>query len=555
LHSDDSSELQRHVAWVRRNAAPLRNQDPSSALSDLEPLNDYVGRAHIVALGEGTHGTREFFLLKHRIVKYLVTSLGFSVLAIEANMPEARPLNTYVLTGEGDPKELLRSMRFWAWNTQEMLDLIGWMREVNRSGRHRIQFAGFDMQSIESAMATVRTFVAQSDSAELSPLDETWRRARQASLQALPFIPASREFPPGQAAGRQIRFGGWIRTEDLQDGHAGFWWRVSDSTGVVFVQDSMKSRGPTGTTPWTRYGIDVHVPERATRVRFGMLMAGRGTAWFDSLSVEIDGRMWSDSTVDFDFEDPSSSGAWWARAYGYEGRVDSTVNRFGRRSFMLRSVPAMEDSNRTAAREALPAVRNVVTRLVGHRAGYLAQFPAADVDWVIQNAVIVQQCMEVKAGLRSRDECMARNVEWIQSHSPPGTKMILWAHNAHVARQEGSMGGYLAQQRGPDMLAVGFTFHDGQYNAIKDGELGANIAVPSVPGSVEAVFHATGVPAFLLDLRKASNRDPESAWLDGEMQVRSIGTMATAGFHPANVRRQYDVMVFVDHGTPSTLLP
>src|SRR5262245_42288736 len=315
LHSDDSSEFQRHVQWVQRSSVPLRTEDPASAPSDLEPLKSYVGRAHVVALGEGTHGTREFYMLKHRMVNYLVTRMGFSVLAIEAGMPEAYALNHYVITGEGDPKQLLRGLKFWAWNTQELLDLVESLRELNRT-EHHVQFAGFDMQNIETAMATVRSFVARSDSAELVELDETWRRATRASLQPLSFIPASREFPAAQAAGHHVRFGGWIRTEEMQDGHAGFWWRVSDPTGVVFVQDSMKSQGPTGTTPWTRYAIDVPVPDRATRVRFGMLMSGRGTARFDSLSVAIDGRAWSDSTLDFDFEGPSSIDAWWASSFG-----------------------------------------------------------------------------------------------------------------------------------------------------------------------------------------------------------------------------------------------
>src|SRR5262245_26793611 len=240
------SDFDQRVRWVQRNAAPLRTEDPQSSLSDLEPLKGVVGRAGIVALGEGTHGTREFFRLKHRIVEYLVTRMGFRVFSIEASMPEAYQLNRYVLTGDGDPKALLRGLRFWSWNTQELLDLIEWMRDINRSGRHRIQFTGFDMQNIESAMATVRSFVARADSGELAQLDGTWDQARRASVQTSSFIPASREFPMKAVAGRRIRFGGWIRTEALQDGRAALWWRVTDTTGVVLALDSMEGRGPSG---------------------------------------------------------------------------------------------------------------------------------------------------------------------------------------------------------------------------------------------------------------------------------------------------------------------
>ena len=54
--------------------------------------------------------------------------MGFTIFSIEANMPEAYAVNNYVLNGVGDPKQLLQGMYFWTWNTQEVLDMILWMR-------------------------------------------------------------------------------------------------------------------------------------------------------------------------------------------------------------------------------------------------------------------------------------------------------------------------------------------------------------------------------------------------------------------------------------------
>ena len=58
----------------------------------------------MIALGESTHGTREFFQMKHRLLEYLVAEHGVTAFVIEAAMPEAFELNRYVLTGEGDPR-------------------------------------------------------------------------------------------------------------------------------------------------------------------------------------------------------------------------------------------------------------------------------------------------------------------------------------------------------------------------------------------------------------------------------------------------------------------
>ena len=122
-----------------------------------------IGNARIVSLGEDTHGTREFFQMKHRLTEFLASEMGFTLFAIEANMPEAYKMNDYVLTGKGDPRELLKGMYFWTWNTQEVLDMVEWMRAFNQSGRGRIQFPGFDMQEPKVAAGIVNAFVVKAE--------------------------------------------------------------------------------------------------------------------------------------------------------------------------------------------------------------------------------------------------------------------------------------------------------------------------------------------------------------------------------------------------------
>jgi erythromycin esterase len=149
--------------WIRSHSIPLTTSRAGSGFDDLRSLKTIIGDARIVALGEATHGTREFFQLKHRITEYLASEMGFTLFAIEANMPEAYRINDYVLGGKGDPKELLKGMYFWTWNTEEVLDMIEWMRAFNQSGKGKIQFLGFDMQTAGVALKIVSDFVRASD--------------------------------------------------------------------------------------------------------------------------------------------------------------------------------------------------------------------------------------------------------------------------------------------------------------------------------------------------------------------------------------------------------
>lgn len=154
------------VNWVKNASFAFATDDPAVPTSDLDPLRNLVGNASIVALGEATHGTREFFRMKHRMLEWLIRDMGFSYFGIEATFPEALDVDRYVQTGEGEPGELLANLHFWTWNTTEVLDLIKWMRSWNASGRQpKVHFVGFDMQFVGVALDSVEAFATRVDAA------------------------------------------------------------------------------------------------------------------------------------------------------------------------------------------------------------------------------------------------------------------------------------------------------------------------------------------------------------------------------------------------------
>ncbi|MCH7872711.1 MAG: erythromycin esterase family protein [Planctomycetes bacterium] len=68
--------------WVKANAVKLDTVEAGHGFADMQPIKAMVGSARIVGLGEATHGTREFFQLKHRMVEFLVEEMGFTIFAI-----------------------------------------------------------------------------------------------------------------------------------------------------------------------------------------------------------------------------------------------------------------------------------------------------------------------------------------------------------------------------------------------------------------------------------------------------------------------------------------
>lgn len=168
------------VEWLRSEVLPLETTDPTLSLSDLQPLAQMIGNARIVGLGEATHGTREFFRLKHRLVRLLGSRDAHTVFALESSMADARAINQYLQDGTGRPDTLIEDLGDWTWNTESFLTLIEWMRRYNVSEPGSISFWGFDVRSYETAMTEVRRFIQETDPTFVDTVDQIYDSLREA---------------------------------------------------------------------------------------------------------------------------------------------------------------------------------------------------------------------------------------------------------------------------------------------------------------------------------------------------------------------------------------
>jgi len=132
---------------LNKRISRIESPSPESANLDLTPL-DYFADKKIIALGEATHGTKEFFQMKHKIFKYLVEKHNYKVFGFEADMAECIYIDRFICKGTGTIEEAMNKMHFWTWKTQEVKELILWMREYNRtrSSQDQIHLLGFDSQ-------------------------------------------------------------------------------------------------------------------------------------------------------------------------------------------------------------------------------------------------------------------------------------------------------------------------------------------------------------------------------------------------------------------------
>jgi erythromycin esterase-like protein len=161
-----------------------------------------------------------------------------------------------------------------------------------------------------------------------------------------------------------------------------------------------------------------------------------------------------------------------------------------------------------------------------------------------------------------RDAHMTETLVALLSHYGQGgiAKAVVWAHNSHLgdaratemaARGEWNVGQLARELLDERVYSIGFSTYEGTVTAARDwGAPAAWRRVrPGLPGSSEALFHATGIPAFWLDLRE--HNDATHALREPRLQ-RAIGviyrpeTERQSHYFETRVAQQFDAMIHLD---------
>jgi erythromycin esterase-like protein len=149
-----------------------------------------------------------------------------------------------------------------------------------------------------------------------------------------------------------------------------------------------------------------------------------------------------------------------------------------------------------------------------------------------------------------------------RSGAPP--RIVVWAHNTHVAdaREIGrrhTLGAVLRRRHPQEVAIVGFTTHGGTVSCAHEWDGAPEIEELASPpdGSWEQLFHATGVPRFMVTAPALRRVIGEGA----ERPHRAIGAVYRQDSPrwrrsaPTRLGERYDVVVHLDATTAIAPLP
>jgi protein-L-isoaspartate(D-aspartate) O-methyltransferase len=141
----------------------------SIAEADFDALLARIGDAKVVLIGEASHGTSEFYRMRAEITKRLITDKAFTIVAAEADWPDAAQVDNYVRHHEVPSSEWTSFARFptWMWRNVETREFVDWLHEHNAgvSVDRRAGFFGLDLYSLYTSVQEVTKYLDDVDPA------------------------------------------------------------------------------------------------------------------------------------------------------------------------------------------------------------------------------------------------------------------------------------------------------------------------------------------------------------------------------------------------------
>lgn len=151
---------------------------------------DRYASARVVLLGEASHGTSEFYRARAAITRRLIERHGFSIVAVEADWPDAATIDRHVRGLPQRRRNVVPFSRFptWMWRNRDVDDFVAWLRQHNSSlpADQRVRFQGLDLYSMSNSMAEVLAYLDRVD-----PQAAAQARARYGCLAPWAHEPAA----------------------------------------------------------------------------------------------------------------------------------------------------------------------------------------------------------------------------------------------------------------------------------------------------------------------------------------------------------------------------
>jgi erythromycin esterase-like protein len=159
----DYPPLTSTAAVLKAAAEPLPSLDDPA----FGAVFDRFAQSRVVLLGEASHGTSEFYRARASITRRLIERHGFTIVAVEADWPDAAAIDRYVRHSPHQPMSSTPFTRFptWMWRNTDVDTFIAFLRDHNatKSPEEKVGFYGLDLYNMTASIAAVLAYLDRVD--------------------------------------------------------------------------------------------------------------------------------------------------------------------------------------------------------------------------------------------------------------------------------------------------------------------------------------------------------------------------------------------------------
>jgi erythromycin esterase-like protein len=221
----------------------------------------------------------------------------------------------------------------------------------------------------------------------------------------------------------------------------------------------------------------------------------------------------------------------------------------------------------------LENIERVYDDLLSEQESYVALTSESEYSWALQNLrLLIQQINTFSdqpfslAYNITRDRYLAENISWLLESAEHDARMVVWAHNDHIANNNGAgqyprMGLYLKEEYRDAYIIIGLTTYQGTFTSLTQTANPQPIVydLPLAPhNSFNHYLHAAGIPLFMLDLHLGQAGETETEWLFSEQRFLRLGNIfidKLEHYYPfSHLAEYYDFLFYVDTTTHSNPL-
>ena len=514
------------VDWVRQHAVPLAGADPALDDTDLDALLPVLGDARVVGVGEGTHGTREFFQFRDRLVRWLAARGRLDAVLWETALGPTLATEPMV-TDPDAAYDFEAVMGGGLWNTEENRALLDALRAHNLGADRPVRFLGADMSDLDVSLVIA---------AEAAQRVGGGARAPYAVVTEVLGTDPGELCQDAQACSEAVFT---LPAPELR--------RFVEA--VDWLADELEAAGE----PWT-VTIAARAPADLGRQYLPfMLMAGAPA------------------------ETPAGLGDGWAREAQAKAQAaaDTLAAVLAERDPaywagvgpVVTAVPDGADVYRDSLGRAQRfewdhALRGLRARVGTGRYGDdpgLVEAADALVAWLDAAHETLRRSPDHMSFDNYREVAMGRNVAEMGRKVGGDGVVVYAAHNGHVGTNPSitlarkSSGAYARDGLGDDYLAIGTFFGEGTFQA-RDRSWRRGSDAPrlrafetsAAPGSFEAMLAAVGLDAFALDVRQLPDSGPVAEWFARPRPTRNVGNSFTPDPPPSGIEAEYEDQVVAD---------